>query len=131
MDGPGRSRRVAAGRLIRAAREAKGWTAKELAEMITAQLKEETVGQPAVSYWESGRNAPRWDKHRAIEKALDLEPGVLNAVLLGESPPRRPTPTEAEDDPQFSLLSGAWSDLSEEDRQYVAEMAQRLRRHDG
>src|SRR5688572_24056940 len=81
---------VKAGRAIRSAREAKGWSQTDLRDRLRdafrreAQAGEEsTVGQSSVSKWEKGANAPEAWKWRVIEDVLGMESGTLARLLLG------------------------------------------------
>lgn len=94
-DSPNTERRRRAGEAIYAARLAKGWNQERLAEMLTAAMgdqevagRAQTVGQSAVSRWESGVAAPEGWKLATIEQVLGMEDGTLTALLYAR-PPRR------------------------------------------
>jgi hypothetical protein len=63
-----------------------------------------------------------------VERALGLSHDTIQSILDGAPPPTTESKPEEEPDPQFGLMEAAWSDLSDEDKRIVTEMAQRLRR---
>lgn len=92
-DSPNSERRRRAGEVIYSARLAKGWNQERLAELLTEAMGEQhvagrtqTVGQSAVSRWESGVAAPEGWKLAAIEQVLGIDDGTLTAILYARPP---------------------------------------------
>ncbi len=62
----------------------------------------------------------------AAAKAVGLDPSKLLASAGRSYDPS--VDGNGNGDPHFTIVSGAWADIAEEDRRWIADLAQRLRR---
>lgn len=93
------------GRLIREAREDRGWTQADLAE-------KSGVSRPTIQRYENAKTAPEFDKVRLIVIALDVDPreipvalGLVTREEMGLPPERaRPRRLDAATEEILALL---------------------------
>jgi len=72
---------VELGKIIKAAREAKGLDQVQLGARFG-------ISKSAVNLWESGRNAPDFKKHRRLSEILELDLEMIAALASGEPWPK-------------------------------------------
>jgi hypothetical protein len=71
------------GKLIKTAREAKGWDQIELGRHFG-------VTKSAVNQWESGKNVPDQRKQPRLAQLLEVDPNMVRALAAGEKWPPEP-----------------------------------------
>lgn len=89
---------------LREARKAARMSQQDLADAITAELGDATIGQSAVSRWEIGTHLPERDRIPLLERILDVPPGTWVAMASG---------LEADTDDSPIEISAHGTDLEE------------------
>ncbi len=107
------------GALLRRWREAARLTQDEVADHLG-------VKQQTVSGWERDEGRPRVTRAPALDQIFGLPPGTVGSALQAEA--EQVPPSNIPDDPDFTIVSGSWADIAEEDRRMIADLSQRLRR---
>lgn len=102
------------GRLIREAREDRGWTQTDLAE-------HSGVSRPTIQRYENAKTAPEFDKVRAIVLALDVDPREIPVALGLVTREEMGLPPERVQARRFDATTEEILSLLEDDRVSAAE----------